>query len=73
MRSRAALLWKEWREIRWFLIVGAAILVGIKKFDASHQEASVEALKLDLLTIAAKAQLYCHTPKSLDGSDHSFS
>lgn len=55
------------------LVVGVAILVGIQKFSASHQDASIEALKLDLLTIAAKAQLYYRTPKSLDGGDHSFS
>jgi len=28
MRSNKALLWKEWREIRWFLIAGVAIFVG---------------------------------------------
>ncbi len=28
MRSGAALLWKEWREVRWFFIVGAAIFIG---------------------------------------------
>jgi len=28
MRSGIALLWKEWREIRWFLVVGAAIFIG---------------------------------------------
>lgn len=55
------------------LVIGAAIFVGIQKFTASHQDASIEVLKLDLLTIAAKAQLYCRTPKSLDGGGHSFS
>jgi hypothetical protein len=28
MRSNKALLWKEWREVRWFLIAGVAIFVG---------------------------------------------
>jgi hypothetical protein len=28
MKSGAALLWKEWREIRWFLVAGAAIFIG---------------------------------------------
>jgi hypothetical protein len=55
------------------LIAGAAILVGIQKFNASHREASIDALQLDLLTIAAKAQLYYHTPKNLDGGNYSFS
>ncbi len=55
------------------IVVGAAILVGIQKFTASHQEASIEALRLDLSMIAAKAQLYCHTPRILNGGDHSFS
>jgi hypothetical protein len=34
MRSGAALLWKEWREVRWFLIVGAAIFIGWPLIDA---------------------------------------
>jgi hypothetical protein len=28
MKSGKALLWKEWREIRWFLVAGAAIFIG---------------------------------------------
>jgi ABC-type transport system involved in multi-copper enzyme maturation permease subunit len=28
MRSSASLLWKEWREVHWFLIAGAAIFIG---------------------------------------------
>ena len=34
MRSGAALLWKEWREVRWFLVVGAAIFIGWPLIDA---------------------------------------
>lgn len=55
------------------LVASVAIIVGIQKFNSSQKDASIEGLKLDLLTIAAKAQAYCHTPKSLDGGNHSFS
>jgi len=55
------------------LIAGAAILVGIQQFNASHRESSIDGLQVDLLTIAAKAQLYYHTPKSLNGGNYSFS
>ena len=55
------------------LVAGAAILVGIQKFNASHQEASIEALTLDLADIAAKAQTYYYAPDFLAGGNHSFS
>lgn len=55
------------------LIAGAAILVGIKHFNASHRESSIDALQLDLLTIAAKSQIYYHTSKVFDGGNGSFS
>ena len=55
------------------LIAGAAILVGIQHFNASHRESSIDALQLDLITIAAKAQTYYHTPKSFNGGNYSFS
>jgi hypothetical protein len=54
------------------LVAGAAILVGIQKYNASQQEASREALTLDLLSIAAKAQAYYRMPRYLDGLEHSF-
>ena len=54
------------------LIAGAAILVGIQQFNASQRESSIDALQLDLLTIAAKTQMYYHTPKSFDGGSYSF-
>ncbi len=54
------------------LVAGAAILVGIQKYNASQQEASREALTLDLLSIAAKAQAYYRMPRCLDGLEHSF-
>lgn len=55
------------------IVVGAGILIGIQRFNASHQEASIEALRLDLLSIAAKAQMYCHTPQIMSGGNRSFS
>ncbi|MDZ7401006.1 MAG: hypothetical protein ONB37_12660 [candidate division KSB1 bacterium] len=55
------------------LAVGAAILVGIEKFNSAHQEASQHALTLDLLSIAAKAQAYYHTLKFLGGTPYPFS
>jgi len=35
MRSGTALLWKEWREIRWFLVAGAAIFIGWPLLEAA--------------------------------------
>jgi len=55
------------------LVAGAAILVGIQKFGASHQDASIEALTLDLTEMAVKAQTYYFTPDFLSGGNHSFS
>ena len=37
------------------LIAGAAILVGIQKFNESHRDSSIDAMQLDLITIAAKS------------------
>lgn len=54
------------------LVVGAAILVGIEKFNSERQEASQHALMLDLLSIAARAQVYYHAPKFMGGTLHSF-
>lgn len=54
------------------LVAGAAILVGIKNYNASQQEASREALPLDLLSIAAKAQSCYRRPQCLGGLEHSF-
>jgi hypothetical protein len=55
------------------LIAGAAILVGIQKFNESHRDSSIDALQVDLITIAAKSQLYYHTSKVFDGGNGSFS
>jgi hypothetical protein len=35
MKSGKALLWKEWREIRWFLVAGAAIFIGWPLLEAA--------------------------------------
>ncbi len=55
------------------LVVGAAILVGIQKFESSSMEADINALTLDLLEISTKAQAYYFKPKSLEGGGYSFS
>ncbi|MHC4239382.1 MAG: hypothetical protein ACYSUC_06450 [Planctomycetota bacterium] len=36
MRSCMALIWKEWREVRWFLFVGLAIFLGFPLLEASR-------------------------------------
>jgi hypothetical protein len=35
MKSSTALFWKEWREIRWFLVAGAAIFIGWPLLEAA--------------------------------------
>jgi len=35
MKSGKALLWKEWREIRWFLVAGVAIFIGWPLLEAA--------------------------------------
>lgn len=58
--------------ISGLIAVGVAILVGIQKFQSSSAEANLHALKLDLLTIATKAQQYYHKPLCLDGGGLSY-
>ncbi|MHC4622005.1 MAG: hypothetical protein ACYTEQ_30055, partial [Planctomycetota bacterium] len=36
MRSCMALMWKEWREVRWFLLAGLAIFLGFPLLEASQ-------------------------------------
>jgi hypothetical protein len=59
--------------ISGLIAVGAAILVGIQKFESSSAEANLHALTLDLLTIATKAQQFYHKPQFLEGGGLSFS
>ena len=54
------------------LVVSIAILLGIQNFQSSMDEANLDALKLDLLSMAVKAQGYFHKPKCLEGGGHSF-
>lgn len=54
------------------IVVGVAILVGIQKFQSSSTEANLHALKLDLLTIATRAQQYYHKPVCLEGGGLSY-
>lgn len=59
--------------ISGLLVIGVAILVGIQKFKSTSMAANLDALKLDLLEIAAKAQGYYAMPKCLEGGGRSFS
>jgi hypothetical protein len=59
--------------ISGLMIVGAAILVGIQKFDTSYQEANINLITLDLMAIATNAQSYYFTPGCLNGGGGSFS
>ena len=54
------------------ITVGAAILVGIDKFNSSYQDADIQALTSDLIDIAARVQAHYFTPEFLGGGDHSF-
>ncbi len=55
------------------IISGVAIAIGLQKYESSSREAYVTALKLDLLDIAVRAQLYYAKPKCLEGGGKSFS
>lgn len=53
-------------------IIGAGILVGIQKFHSEAVEANLNALIIDALHIASKAQAYYYKPKYLNGGGRSF-
>lgn len=55
------------------IAVTVAILAGLQKFRSESSDAEIRHLKLDLLTIAAKAQAYYHKSASLQGGNNSFS
>lgn len=55
------------------IALGAAILVGIQKFESSSRDANIDALTLDLMNIATRLQANYFTPQCLAGGDHSFS
>jgi len=55
------------------ITVGAAILVGMERFRSSLAKSTLNALKLDLLNIATKAQQHYHKPQCLGGGELSFS
>jgi len=55
------------------IVVGAAIIVGVQKFESSSQDANIDALTLDLMNIALKLQTGYFKPEFLAGGNHSFS
>ena len=54
------------------VIVGTSIIAGISLFDASAQSANEDAVRRDLLTIAAKARSWYSKPKQLGGGGRTF-
>jgi len=54
-------------------IVGIGIALGIQKFQSSNADANMNALMLDIMRIASRAQAYYFTPQYLNGGGRSFS
>ena len=54
------------------MITGLAALSGLRQHEESSAEANRQALTLDLLNIASRAQEYYHTPELLQGGQQSF-
>jgi len=59
--------------IAGLVTVGAAILVGIQKFESSSLDANIDALTFDLMNIALRLQTGYFKPEFLAGGNHSFS
>lgn len=53
-------------------IIGTGILVGIQKYQSEAVNANLNALTIDALHIATKAQAYYFKPKYLNGGGRSF-
>ena len=58
--------------ISGLMIVGLAILAGMRQFQSSSVAANQDALTLDLLGVVGKVQEYYRTPECLDGGGSSF-
>ncbi len=54
------------------LVIGVGIIIGIHKYHSAEAEANVNALMIDVMHIASRAQAYYFTPRYLNGGGRSF-
>ncbi|MBD3291020.1 hypothetical protein GF337_19590 [candidate division KSB1 bacterium] len=54
------------------IIVGIAIIVGLHKFESSSAESNFDALHIDLMEIAGRAQSYYRRSEIVKGGGRSF-
>jgi hypothetical protein len=55
-----------------FLLIGIAIAVGISLFNDNSVSQSRDAITNEMVRLAARAQQFYRTPKSMQGGGHSF-
>ena len=55
------------------IIVGISVVVGINMFNSSSDQANIDAVRQDLLTIGSQAQSWYKRPDMMGGGGNSFS
>ncbi len=54
------------------IIVGIAVVVGINMFGSSAEQANIDAVRSDVLTLASSAQAFYKKPAMLGGGGNTF-